>query len=97
MKGTLMIATETYSKIAASALVALCLLCPMPAQSGITFYDSEAEWLADVTDLETFLLTSENVATADEGDAAPGVNEQLETGVLTFQAVNTGLTTNFVR
>jgi hypothetical protein len=65
------------------------------ARATTIFYTDETSWLAAITNLETFDTTAANVQKANEVSGLPGPNERLDVDLLTFEAVNTGLSFDF--
>ncbi len=62
---------------------------------GSSLISDLAEWKSQVSDIESFLTIADNILLADEVSTLPGVNEKLGS-MLTYQAINTGLSFGFV-
>lgn len=76
-------------------IMGLISVCSNNTQATITFYENEANWLAAVTNVETFSFTSENIAKADQVSSAPSDDTDLGIDTLTFNKNNTGLQITF--
>lgn len=66
-----------------------------PSLAATLLFTDEASWHTSVTNVESFKFTSANISTSSEVAVPPFGETNLGTRVLTFNAVNTGLSRGF--
>jgi len=81
---------------AAIAILVFFLLSAVSiVQADVMLFTDQSEWEDILSEMEVFTTISANIALADEVPSQPGLNEYLGP-ILTFQAINTGLSRGFL-
>jgi hypothetical protein len=86
----------SYKKFGLALLIlGAFVLCNLTiAQAAVSWTTDQTDWETNVTNIEVFTTTADNVSLADEVVSLPGMNAQLGP-ILSFQTVSTGLAIGF--
>ena len=86
---------KTFQARLVFVVVAVATLAGSASSAATLSFSDKATWQASLVSSTDFAINPDNLALANELSAPPAVDDPLNTGLLTFESGNTGLSTNF--